>query len=315
MATGMAHSTPPLAATVGGQGSVNDYFQLLKPRVMSLVVFTAIVGLFAAPGHIHPWTGFVAILCIAMGAGAAGALNMWYDADIDAVMRRTSSRPVPSGAITSGEALGFGLALAIGSVLVLGLLVSIVAALLLAFTIFFYVIVYTMWLKRWTAQNIVIGGAAGALPPLVAWAAVTGTIDPGAIALFLVIFMWTPPHFWSLALFKEGDYEKAGVPMLPNVAGRGETKKQILIYAFLLVPTVATPILTGAAGLVYAVGAAILTAKFLFDAITVYRATGPEAENAAARKLFGFSIVWLFALFAFILIERIASLSTFAGVV
>ena len=314
MARGTAHTTTPLAAS-GGQGTVDDYFQLLKPRVMSLVVFTAIVGLFAAPGNIHPWMGFVAILCIAMGAGASGALNMWYDADIDAVMKRTASRPVPSGAIAPGEALGFGLALAIGSVLVLGLLVSVVAALLLAFTIFFYVVVYTMWLKRWTAQNIVIGGAAGAFPPMIAWAAVTGTIDPGAIALFLLIFVWTPPHFWALALFKEGDYEKAGIPMLPNVAGRGETKKQILIYTLLLVPTVATPILTGTAGLVYAVGAAILTVKFLFDAVTVYRATGLEAENRAARKLFGFSILWLFALFAFILVERLLGLMPFAGVV
>jgi len=281
---------------------------------MSLVVFTAVVGLFAAPGPIHPWLGFVAILCIAMGAGAAGALNMWYDADIDAVMKRTAVRPVPSGAVAPGEALGFGLALAAGSVLVLGLLVSIVSAFLLAFTIFFYVVIYTMWLKRWTAQNIVIGGAAGAFPPMVAWSAVTGTIDPGAVALFLLIFVWTPPHFWALALFKESDYEKAGVPMLPNVAGRAETKKQILIYTLLLIPTVATPALTGTAGWVYVAGAAILTVKFLADAVAVYRASDIDSENRAARKLFGFSIVWLFALFAFILVERLAGLEPFAGV-
>jgi heme o synthase len=308
-----SHPTTPLAAH-GGQGSVDDYFQLLKPRVMSLVVFTAVVGLFAAPGHIHPWLGFVTILCIAMGAGASGALNMWYDADIDAVMTRTAKRPVPSGAIAPGEALGFGLVLAIGSVLVLGLLVSVASALLLAFTIFFYAVVYTMWLKRWTAQNIVIGGAAGAFPPMVAWAAVTGTIDPGAVALFLLIFVWTPPHFWALALFKEGDYEKASVPMLPNVSGRGETKKQILIYTLLLVPTVATPILTGTVGVVYAVGASVLTLKFIADAFAVYRADNRDAENTAAKKLFGFSILWLFALFSLILAERLLSFAPFAGV-
>jgi heme o synthase len=312
MTQGAAHTTPGVAAT-GGHGSVDDYFKLMKPRVMSLVVFTAVVGLVAAPGYIHPWMGFVAILCIAMGAGASGALNMWYDADIDAVMKRTASRPVPSGAVAPGEALGFGLALACGSVLVLGLLISVAAALLLAFTIFFYAVVYTMWLKRWTAQNIVIGGAAGAFPPMIAWTAVTGTIDPGAIALFLLIFVWTPPHFWALALFKEGDYEKASVPMLPNVSGRAETKKQILIYTLLLLPAVAAPVLTGTAGWFYAVGAAALTLKFLADAVAVYRARDTESENRAAKKLFGFSILWLFALFAFILVERVVGLVPFAG--
>ena len=298
-----------------GQGSVADYLELLKPRVMSLVVFTAVVGLVAAPGHIHPWLGFVAILCIAVGAGASGALNMWYDADIDAVMKRTQSRPVPVGSILPGEAFGFGLALAVGSVLALGLLVNIASAALLAFTIFFYVVVYTMWLKRRTPQNIVIGGAAGAFPPMVAWAAVTGGIDLGSISLFLLIFMWTPPHFWALALFREGDYEKAGVPMLPNVAGRAETRKQILIYTVLLFPAIALPVLTGTAGWIYAAGAFVLTIGFLMDSFAVYRAADRAGEDKAAKKLFGFSIVWLFAIFALILIERVLSWSSFPAVI
>ncbi len=298
----------------GGQGTVGDYFALLKPRVMSLVVFTAIVGLVAAPGTIHPWLGFVAILCIAMGAGAAGALNMWYDADIDALMTRTAMRPVPSGAIQPGEALGFGLGLSVASVLLLGVLVNIAAATLLAFTIFFYVVIYTMWLKRRTPQNIVIGGAAGAFPPMVAWCAATGTIDLGSIALFLLIFTWTPPHFWALALFRETDYGHAGIPMLPNVAGRAETKKQILIYSLLLVPVVALPLLTGVAGLLYAAGSAVLTAKFLLDAARLYRASTKDQENAAAKRLFGFSIIWLFALFALILIEQVAGLGPMGAV-
>jgi heme o synthase len=308
------HMTSDLAAPIGGQGDVGDYWALLKPRVMSLVVFTAIVGLFAAPGHIHPWFGFISIFCIALGAGASGALNMWYDADIDAIMTRTQSRPVPRGAILPGEALGFGLVLAVISVLVLGLFVNVASAALLAFTIFFYVVVYTMGLKRRTPQNIVIGGAAGAFPPMVAWVAVTGSIDLGAIALFLLIFMWTPPHFWALALFKEIDYGNAGVPMLPNVAGRPETKKQILLYSIALLPTIALPVLTGTAGWIYAVGAVALTAKFLFDAVSLYRADGRTNENKAAGKLFKFSILWLFALFAFILIEKLLGLVPFAGV-
>ena len=298
----------------GGQGTVGDYFALLKPRVMSLVVFTAIVGLLAAPGHIHPWIGFITILCIALGAGASGALNMWYDADIDAMMSRTANRPVPRGVIAPGEALGFGLALAVGSVLMLGLNVNWQSAFLLAFTIFFYVVVYTIGLKRWTAQNIVIGGAAGAFPPMVAWAAVNHSIDLGSISLFLLIFMWTPPHFWALALFREGDYEKAGIPMLPNVAGRPETRKQILIYTLLLIPTAALPCLIGVAGALYAVGTTMLTAVFIKDAIDVYRhADGPHGHQAC-KNLFGFSILWLFAVFGLILVERLVHLPTFPAV-
>ena len=299
---------------VGSGGSVHDYYELLKPRVMQLVIFTAIVGLFAAPGHIHPWFGFLTILCIAIGAGASGALNMWYDADIDALMKRTAKRPVPSGAITPGEALGFGMGLAFLSVIMLAMNVSIAAAALLAFTIFFYVVVYTMGLKRRTPQNIVIGGAAGAFPPMISWIAVTGHIDMGAIALFLLIFMWTPPHFWALALFREGDYAKAGVPMLPNVSGRAATRKQILIYTLLCAPVAALPALCGIGGLLYAVGAAGLTVTFIYRAFELYRAADSQIEDKAAKKLFGFSIVWLFAIFALILAEKLAGLPALPAV-
>lgn len=302
------------APVLNGEGSVGDFVALLKPRVMSLVVFTALVGLVAAPGSIHPWLGFVAILCIAVGAGASGALNMWYDADIDAVMKRTQSRPVPSGAISAEDALGFGLFLSAAAVICLGLLVNIASAALLAFTIFFYAVIYTMWLKRWTSQNIVIGGAAGAFPPVVAWAAVTGSVDLGSISLFLLIFMWTPPHFWALALFREGDYANAGVPMLPNVAGRPETRKQMLMYSIALLPTILLPSLTGVTGVLYTASAALLTAVFLYKAVLVYRAgDGPNAD-ATCKDLFGFSILWLFALFAVILIERLLQLPAFPSV-
>jgi len=300
-----------LTEPLGGQGSARDYFELLKPRVMSLVIFTAIVGMIAAPGHIQPWLGFVALLCIALGAGAAGALNMWYDADIDALMKRTAKRPVPRGAILPAEALGFGVTLAIASIVMLALFANWQAAALLAFTIFFYVVVYTIGLKRYTPQNIVIGGAAGAFPPMVAWTAVTGTVDLGSIALFLLIFMWTPPHFWALALFREGDYEKAGIPMLPNVAGRPETRKQILFYSLLMIPTVVLPCMTGVAGGLYAWGAGVLTLIFVKDAVDVYRLGDTPAGDKACKALFGFSILWLFALFALILAEKLIGIPAY----
>jgi protoheme IX farnesyltransferase len=304
------------AALAGGQGSVGDYFALLKPRVMSLVIFTAFAGLIAAPGTIHPWLGFVALLSIAVGAGAAGALNMWYDADIDAVMKRTARRPVPKGTITPEEALGFGMTLAVGSVLVLGLLVNWLAGALLAFTIFFYIAIYTMWLKRLTPQNIVIGGAAGAFPPMVGWASVTGTIDLGAIALFLIIFVWTPPHFWALALWKKinADYSNAGVPMLPVVAGADETRRQILIYTLILVPVTLLPALTGTVGWFYTLANIGLGAVFIWHAWRVFTIRdGVEAE-AACKKLFGFSTLWLFVVFALILLERALGLPLFPTV-
>ncbi len=301
---------------LGGQGTAGDFFALLKPRVMSLVVFTALVGILAAPGTIHPWIAAVAVLAIAVGGGAAGALNMWYEADIDAKMKRTASRPIPRGAVLPGEALGFGLVLAVGSVLVLGLLVNTVAAALLAFTIFFYVVIYTIWLKRRTPQNIVIGGAAGAFPPMIGWAAVTGSIDLGAIALFLIIFMWTPPHFWALALWKNinADYARAGVPMLPVVAGADETRRQILIYSLILVPLTALPSLLGVTGVFYSVAAAVLGVRFLHCAVNVYRLReGTDAETAL-KKLFKYSLTWLFLVFAAILAERLLGLAPFAPV-
>jgi protoheme IX farnesyltransferase len=316
MSEANTHIAEAPAALAGGQGSVGDYFALLKPRVMSLVIFTAFVGLIAAPGSIHPWLGFVALLAIAVGAGAAGALNMWYDADIDAMMGRTAKRPVPKGAITPGEALGFGMTLAVGSVLVLGLLVNWLAAALLAFTIFFYIAIYTMWLKRLTPQNIVIGGAAGAFPPMVGWAAVTGSIDLGAIALFLIIFVWTPPHFWALALWKKinADYTRAGVPMLPVVAGTDETRRQILLYTLILVPVTLLPALTGTVGPFYTLANAALGVMFIWHAWRVYRIREGQEAEAACKKLFGFSTMWLFIVFALILAERALGLPLFTTV-
>ena len=312
-----AHIAEARAATEGGQGSVGDYFALLKPRVMSLVIFTAFVGLIAAPGTIHPWLGFVALLAIAVGAEAAGALNMWYDADIDAVMKRTAKRPVPKGAITPSEALGFGMTLAAGSVLVLGLLVNWLAGALLAFTIFFYIAIYTIWLKRLTPQNIVIGGAAGAFPPMVGWVSVTGSIDLGSIALFLIIFMWTPPHFWALALWKKinADYSNAGVPMLPVVAGPDETRRQILLYTLLLVPVTLLPALTGTVGWLYLAANIGLGVMFIWHAWRVYRIREGQEAEIACKKLFAFSTMWLFIVFALILVERALGLPLFAPVV
>jgi heme o synthase len=282
---------------------VRDYFALLKPRVMSLVVFTALVGIVRAPAELHPVLAFAALLCIAVGAGAAGALNMWWDADIDARMTRTLRRPVPAGRVAPGEALAFGLVLSAGSVLMLGLFVGWLAASLLAFTIFFYAVVYSMWLKRLTPQNIVIGGAAGAFPPMIGWAAVTGSISLESIVLFLIIFFWTPPHFWALALLKKDDYARAGIPMLPNVAGDPETRKQILIYSLILAPLGVAPALLGFAGLAYGVAAAVLGLVFVAMAIDIYRRSTGAAADSAARRLFAYSILYLFLLFAILLVE------------
>jgi protoheme IX farnesyltransferase len=282
--------------------SVGDYIALLKPRVMSLVIFTALVGLAVAPGEIHPVTAFTALLCIAVGAGASGALNMWYDADIDALMTRTARRPVPAGKVKPGEALAFGLTLSVFAVVVLGLLVDILAAALLAFTIFFYAVIYTMWLKRSTPQNIVIGGAAGAFPPMIGWAAVTGSLSLEPVLLFAIIFFWTPPHFWALALYRTKDYARAGIPMLPVVAGDAHTRLQILLYTLLLAPLGFSPFLLGFAGPLYGVVSAATGAIMLVLAIQVFRERGP-AERAC-RNLFAFSILYLFLLFAVLLVER-----------
>jgi len=295
-------STPSLAPAVpvAAGAAVEDYVALLKPRVMSLVVFTGFVGLYLAPGHLNPVLAAIAVLAIAVGAGAAGAINMWYDRDIDALMRRTRSRPLPAGRMEPGEALGFGVVLAAGSVMVMGLALNWAAAALLALTIAFYVFVYTVWLKRRTPQNIVIGGAAGAFPPLVGWAAVTGDVGLPALVLFALIFFWTPPHFWALALYRAGDYAKAGVPMLPVVAGGRETKKQILAYTIVLWPVAVAPALIGVAGIAYGALALGLSALFTLMAIRVWRDSG----DGAAKQMFGFSILYLFLLFAGLLVDR-----------
>ncbi|MGE0095725.1 MAG: heme o synthase [Alphaproteobacteria bacterium] len=296
---------PALAPTAFVEGAVGDYVQLMKPRVMSLVVFTGFVGLALAPGHLHPVLAAVAILCIAVGAGASGAINMWYDRDIDAVMTRTKDRPIPAGRMAPGEALGFGVVLAVGSVAVMGLAVNWVAAALLALTIAFYVFVYTMWLKRRTPQNIVIGGAAGAFPPMVGWAAVSGDITLASVALFAIIFMWTPPHFWALALYRSGDYAKAGVPMMPVVSGARETKRQMIVYAVLMLPVTLAPYLLGVAGLAYAVAAVALGTMFVLAAILVWF----DKTDRSAKRMFGYSILYLFLLFALLLVDRAAGLA------
>jgi protoheme IX farnesyltransferase len=283
---------------------VGDYIELMKPRVMSLVVFTALVGLVVAPGHIHPVIGFTALICIAVGAGAAGALNMWYDADIDARMARTAGRPIPVGRLQPGDALAFGLTLAGFSVVVLGLLVNVVAAALLAGTIGFYVLVYTMWLKRRTPQNIVIGGAAGALPPMIGWAAATGGVSLEPVVLFLLIFFWTPPHFWALSLYRTEDYARAGIPMLPVVAGAEETRRQILLYTLLLAPLGLTPWLLGYAGLSYGI-VALATGAIMI--VMACRVRGERQGHRASKQMFAFSILYLFLLFAMLLVDKMAS--------
>jgi heme o synthase len=279
---------------------VSDYWDLLKPRVMSLVVFTGFAGLFVAPGQINPVLGAIAILCIAVGSGAAGAINMWFDRDIDARMARTARRPIPAGRVEPGEALGFGVVLGAGSVLVMGLGVNWQAAALLALAILFYVFVYTAWLKRRTPQNIVIGGAAGAFPPMIGWAAVTGDVTLASVVLFLIIFFWTPPHFWALALFSSADYARAGVPMLPVVAGAAATKRQILAYTLILLPLGLAPWGLGVAGAWYAAGAAVLGGLFVVSAFRVLRGT----DDRPAKQMFGYSILYLFALFALLIMDR-----------
>ena len=288
----------PLAG--GSTAGVGDYVEILKPRVMSLVVFTGFVGLMVAPGHLNPVLAAVAVLCIAVGAGAAGALNMWYERDIDAVMRRTAGRPLPAGRMMPGEALAFGTVLAIGAVVVMALGVNLAAAGLLAATIAFYVFVYTMWLKRRTPQNIVIGGAAGAFPPLIGWAAVTGDVGWGAVALFAIVFLWTPPHFWALALYRTGDYAKAGVPMLPVVAGPQATRRQMLLYTVALWPAGVAPWILGVAGAVYGVGALGLSALFTVSAVRVCI----EGSERSAKRMFGFSLLYLSLIFSLLLVDH-----------
>ncbi|RWN51030.1 heme o synthase [Mesorhizobium sp.] len=290
------------------EATVSDFFALLKPRVMALAVFTAFVGLMVAPGAMNPVIAVIAIGAIAVGAGAAGALNMWYDADIDALMSRTSKRPVPSGRVTPGEALGFGLVLSVLAIMTLGVLVGWLAASLLAFTIFFYVVIYTMWLKRSTPQNIVIGGAAGALPPVIGWAAATGAVGVESLVLFLIIFLWTPPHFWALALFKIGDYAAAGIPMMPNVAGQASTRKQIFVYSLILAPIGVLPWAFGFASGLYGIVSTALGAGFIWHAwkLLVDKRWAEGWEMKRAKALFAYSIFYLFAIFAVLLADTVA---------
>jgi protoheme IX farnesyltransferase len=289
-----------------GEARFGDYVLLLKPRVMSLVVFTALVGLLVAPVRIDPMIGFTAILFIALGAGASGALNMWYDADIDRIMRRTSRRPVPAGKVPAGEALSLGLWLSAISVAMLGLATNWAAAGLLAFTIFFYAVVYTMWLKRATPQNIVIGGAAGAFPPMIGWVAATGSVSLEAVLMFGLIFMWTPPHFWALALFMKSDYHEAKVPMLTVTHGRAETRRQILVYTVLLAPVALGLAATPVAGPVYLAAAIVLNAIFLKGAWEIWRrdeATAEADAYATEKRVFRFSLYYLFLHFGALLAD------------
>jgi protoheme IX farnesyltransferase len=281
---------------------VGDYIALLKPRVMSLVVFTALVGLLLAPGGVNPVVAVVSVIAITIGAGASGALNMWYDADIDARMTRTRARPVPAGRVKPREALAFGVILSVGSVTVLALAANWLAAGLLAFTIFFYAVIYTMWLKRSTPQNIVIGGAAGALPPVIGWAVVTNSVGIESLVLFLIIFLWTPPHFWALGLLKAEDYRNASVPMLPVTAGPVATARQILIYSVLLLPVGVAPAFVGLASPAYGIVAAGLGAMMIWRAVPILRSGG--RDMAASRRMFGYSLFYLFVLFAALLVDR-----------
>lgn len=306
MSDSTLHPTNTIEASVAGldNGSVGDYIALLKPRVMSLVVFTALVGYVLAPGQLHPLLAFIAILAVAVGAGASGAINMWYDRDIDAVMLRTQKRPIPAGKVSPENALTFGVVLAVGAVVVMGLAVNWVAAALLALTILYYVFFYTMWLKRRTPQNIVVGGAAGAFPPMIGWAASSGNVSIESLVLFAIIFMWTPPHFWALALYRSDDYRNAGIPMLPVISGRRETQRQIVLYSLVVAPLGVAPWLLGFAGLAYAVVAGALGLAFLAGAVLIWF----DDSERHCRQMFGFSILYLFAIFAMLMVDRLIGL-------
>lgn len=283
-----------------------DFFALTKPRVMSLVIFTGLCGLLAAPGNIHPVLGFTAILCIALGAGGAAALNQWWEADIDAGMKRTAARPLPSGRMNRTDARDFGVLISAASVMIMGLGVNWLAAAILALSIFYYAVIYTVWLKPRTPQNIVIGGGAGAFPPLIGWVAVTGEISLMPVLLFLIIFMWTPPHFWALALFVKTDYANVGIPMMPVVRGEASTRRQILAYAVLLVPVAAAPWFIGGTSYVYGVASLALTLAFLALSVPVaFRQTGVDDTMKPEKRLFAFSIIYLFALFAALVADRV----------
>jgi protoheme IX farnesyltransferase len=302
-----------LTDTIAGTriATVGDYFALLKPRVMSLVIFTGLAGIVVAPGHVHPLIAATALLCIAVAAGASGCLNMAYDSDIDRLMSRTIRRPIPRGVVAREEALAFGWLLSVGAVAVMGLFVNFLAAGLLAFTVFFYVVVYTLGLKRRTPQNIVIGGLAGALPPAIGWAAVTGSLALGPILLVAIIFLWTPPHFWALALYRSDDYARAGVPMMPVVRGKPSTRRQILAYALVLVPVGLLPSAIGLGGPLYLACAALIGGWFLWESVAVLRERDMGKEPAAHR-LFGVSLLYMTALFASLIVERLVHIAPLA---
>lgn len=301
----IAHTISDRPAHVGALADPGDYVTLLKPRVMSLVVFTAVAGMVAAPGHLHPVLAVIAILCVALAAGASGAINMWYDRDIDAVMRRTVKRPIPAGRVCPDEALSFGVALTLAAIVIMGVAINWVAAALTAGTTAFYIFIYTMWLKRRTPQNIVIGGAAGAFPPMIGWAAVTGDISWLSVVWFMIIFLWTPPHFWALALFKSDDYRMAGIPMMPVVAGARRTKWQMLAYTLILVPVSLVPVAMGAVGWVYMIAATGLGLGFIGHALIVLHEDDHDPTLKAARNMFGFSILYLFGVFAVLIVDRL----------
>ncbi len=304
-----------MTATANTKAAVNlpadwrDFFALTKPRVMSLVIFTGLCGLLAAPGTIHPVIGFTAILCIAMGAGGAAALNQWWEADIDAGMKRTAARPLPSGKIKPIDARDFGIGLSSASVVIMGVAVDWLAAAILGFSVIYYAVIYTIWLKPRTPQNIVIGGGAGAFPPMIGWIAVTGDVTIMPVLLFAIIFFWTPPHFWALALFVKTDYAKVGIPMLPVVAGERVTRRQILAYSAFLVPLAVSPWIIGATGAIYGIAALALTLAFFAFSIPVglRESSGDNDDMKPEKRLFAFSILYLFALFAVLVVDRVAA--------
>jgi len=299
--------TPSISLTVSSPDRVEDYFALLKPRVMSLVVFIGFAGIVAAPVSLHPFLILTTVLCIAVGAGAAGCINMWYERDVDALMTRTQNRPIPAGRIAADSALGFGVFLAVASVLLQGLAVNMLSAAILAASILFYVFVYTIWLKRRTPQNIVIGGAAGAFPPMIGWAAATGGLDATPLALFLLVFLWTPPHFWALALYKSDDYRRANIPMLPVIAGRDTTVRHIIFYSLSLPLVALLPWYFGSVGSLYAMAAIVLSVMFVIFALRLRSAGDVSTQNRYARHLFTYSIAYLFLIFTMLMADRILS--------
>lgn len=283
--------------------SVRDFYDLMKPRVMSLVIFTSLVGLVLSPINIHPFIALIAIMCIAIGAGASGVLNMWYDSDIDGLMKRTINRPIPAGNINKNEALTYGMVISAGSVVIMGILINWSASFLLAFTIFFYAVIYTMWLKRRTMQNIVIGGAAGAFPPVIGWLSTGAPITIEPIILFLIIFLWTPPHFWALAIVTSGDYEKASIPMMPNVVGDNYTKRQIVYYSVIMSISVIVPYYIGMVSILYLIPAIILSLIFIIISLQLLKSSDEQKQKKYSKKLFLYSILYLFLIYILFLID------------